>query len=90
MASNGEKQWHYLEVKKSSGLLREITSTYHGDFYCLNFLHSFVIVNRIKKYVITKIFVMQLYLLKPIKYYNLINIKNLIKHNLLFMRALNL
>ena len=33
--------WHYLAVKKLSTLLRGITSKYHGDFYCLNCLHSF-------------------------------------------------
>ena len=41
MISNGEKQWHYLAVKKLSALLRGITSKYHGDFYCLNYFHSF-------------------------------------------------
>ena len=40
MIPNGEG-WHYLAVKKVSALLREITSKYHGDFYCLNILHSF-------------------------------------------------
>ena len=50
--SNQEKQvilwmiphWegrHYLAVKKLSALLRGITSKNNGDFYCLNFLHSF-------------------------------------------------
>ena len=34
---NGE-EWHYLPEKKP---LREITSKNHGDFYCLNCLHSF-------------------------------------------------
>ena len=38
MISNGEKQWHYLAVKKLSALLRGIN---HGDFYCLNCFHSF-------------------------------------------------
>ena len=40
MISNGEK-WHYLAVKKLSALLRGITSTNNGNFYCLNCLHSF-------------------------------------------------
>ena len=38
--SMGEKLWHYLAVKKLSVLLRGITSKHHGDFYCLNCLHS--------------------------------------------------
>ena len=33
--SNGEN-WHYLVVKKLSGLLRGITSNHKEDFYCLN------------------------------------------------------
>ena len=33
--------WHYLEVKKLSALLRGTRSKNHGDFYCLNRLHSF-------------------------------------------------
>ena len=37
---NGEGR-HYLEVKKLSALLRIIASRHHGDFYCLNCLHSF-------------------------------------------------
>ena len=41
MISNGEKQWHYLAIKKLSALVREITSKYYGTFYCLNCLHSF-------------------------------------------------
>ena len=40
MILNG-KGWHYLAVKKLSALLRGITSKQHGDFYCLNCLHSF-------------------------------------------------
>ena len=34
-------RWHYLEVKKLSALLRRIRSKNHGDFYCLNRVHSF-------------------------------------------------
>ena len=69
--SNREKQvfllmipkregWH-LTVKKLSSLLRRITSKYHGDFYCLNWFHSFLQektnVDPIKKYMKIKIFV---------------------------------
>ena len=41
MISNGDKQWHYLAVKKPPALLRGITSNHHGDFYCLNYFNSF-------------------------------------------------
>ena len=38
--TDGEK-WHYLEVKNLPGLLKGITSSYHGDFYCLNCFRSY-------------------------------------------------
>ena len=44
MTPNGEG-WHYLAVRKLSALLREIMSKHHGDFYCLNYLHSFATEN---------------------------------------------
>ena len=40
MITDGTK-WYYLAVKTSSGLLRGITGNNHGDFYCLNCLHSY-------------------------------------------------
>ena len=45
MIPNGEG-WHYLAVNKLPALLRGITSKHHGDFYCLNCLHSFVTENK--------------------------------------------
>ena len=39
----------YLAVKILSTLLREITSK-HGDFYCLNCLHSFKMENRLRSH----------------------------------------
>ena len=62
-ANSEGKQWHYLKAKKLSALLRGITSKHHGDFYCMNCLHYFATkkktnLNRIKKYVKIKIFIM--------------------------------
>ena len=37
---NGKK-WHYLALKSLSALLRRTTSKHVGDFYCLNFFHSY-------------------------------------------------
>ena len=49
MIPNEEKEgWNYLTVKKLSTLLRGITSKHHGDFYCLNCLHSFRTENKLK------------------------------------------
>ena len=55
--------WHYIALKSErtddgfnrptkslSKLLREITSNYDGDFYCLNCLHSFRTDNALKKH----------------------------------------
>ena len=41
MISNTEKLWHCFAGKKLLALLRGITYKHHGDFYCLNCLHSF-------------------------------------------------
>ena len=49
MIPNEEKGgWYYLAVKKLSILLRGITSKHHGDFHCLNCLHSFGTENKLK------------------------------------------
>ena len=48
MITDGIK-WHYLAIKTLSGLLRGITGNNHGDFYCLNCLHSYTTKNRLKK-----------------------------------------
>ena len=46
MIPNEEKECsHYLAVKKLSTLLWEISK--HGDFYCLNCLHSFRMENKL-------------------------------------------
>ena len=44
------KKWHYLAVKSLSALLRRITSTNNGDFYCLNCLLSFRTENKLKEH----------------------------------------
>ena len=49
MITDGTK-WHYLAIKTLSGLLRGITGNNHGDFYCLNCLHSYTTKNRLKKH----------------------------------------
>ena len=42
--------WHYLAVKKLSALIRVITSKHHGDFYCLNCLHSFATEKKLESH----------------------------------------
>ena len=42
--------WHYLALKRISGLLRGITSRHNGDFYCLNCFHSYTTENKLRKH----------------------------------------
>ena len=49
MISDGEK-WHYLAVKELSALLKEIADKHHGDFYCLNWFHSFATENKLQSH----------------------------------------
>ena len=49
MITNGKK-YHYLTIKSISLLLRGITLNNHGDFYCLNCLHSYHTNNIFKKH----------------------------------------
>ena len=58
MITNREKEgwWDYLAVKKLSALLHRITSKNKGDFYCLNYLHSFRTENKLKSHENVKIF----------------------------------
>ena len=47
MITDGEK-WHYTAVTRLSGLLRGITSTHNGDFYCLNCFHVYITKNKLE------------------------------------------
>ena len=42
--------WHYLAVKKTSALLKGLTSGNYDDFCCLNCLHSFRTKNKIESH----------------------------------------
>ena len=48
MIIDGEK-WHYLAAKKVSALLRGLISK-HGDFYCLNYFHSYSTKDKLKNH----------------------------------------
>ena len=49
MITDGCGNWYYLAVKSIPRLLRGITSTHDGDFYCLNCFHSYRTSNKLKK-----------------------------------------
>ena len=44
------KRWHYLAARGLSALLRGISSSNNGDFYCLNCFHSYRTLNKLKKH----------------------------------------
>ena len=50
MITDNENNWYYLAIKSLPGLLRNITSTNHGDFYCLNCFHSDRTLNALKNH----------------------------------------
>ena len=77
MISNGEK-FSLSYIKKLAALLRGITFKHHGDFYCLNCLHSFATEKKLelqKKVCENKDFCNVIMPSKDTK--KLINIKNL-------------
>ena len=50
MITDGTTNWHYLAIKNISGLLRGITSSHDGDFYCSNYFHSYTTKRKLKKH----------------------------------------
>ena len=50
MITDDGKKWHYLALKSISALFRGITTNNHGDFYCLNCLHSYRTKEKLKKH----------------------------------------
>ena len=50
MITDGFGKWHYVAIKSISGLLRGITSTHNGDFYCLNCFHLYRTHKKLKEH----------------------------------------
>ena len=50
MITDDGKRWHYLAVRSLPALLRGISSSNNGDFYCLNCFHSYCSLNKLKKH----------------------------------------
>ena len=81
--------WHYFAVKKLSALLKGIRSKHDGDFYCLNWNHSFRTKYKLeshKKVFKNKDFCNVVMSSEDTK----VNTRNLITHHLVFMQILNL
>ena len=49
MITDDGKKYHYLALKSLFKLFRGIISNNHGDFYCLNCLHSYRTTEKLKK-----------------------------------------
>ena len=50
MITDKNNIWHYLAVKSLPVLLRGITLSINGCFYCLNCFHSYHTLNKLKKH----------------------------------------
>ena len=50
MITDDGEWWHYLAVRSLSALLKRISSSNNGDFYCLNCFHSYRTLNKLKKH----------------------------------------
>ena len=48
--TDDDERWHYLSVIILSALLRGISSSNNGDFYCLNWFYSYCTLNKLKKH----------------------------------------
>ena len=49
MITDETNNWHYLAVKRISGLLRGITSNHNGNFYYLNCFYSYTTEEKLRK-----------------------------------------
>ena len=50
MITDGKENWDYLPIKSIPALLRGITSSHNGDFYCLNCFHSYRTLKALKNH----------------------------------------
>ena len=40
--------WHYRAIKSIPALLRGVSSSHNGDYYCLNWFHSYSTEEKLK------------------------------------------
>ena len=50
MITDDGKRWHYLAARSLFALLRAISSSNKGDFYCLNCSHSYRTLSKLKRH----------------------------------------
>ena len=80
--------WHYLGIEKLSALVRGVTSEHYSDFYCWNCLHSFRAKSKLAWYKSISKYKGFCHVIMPSEDTKIleVNMKNLIKHHLLFMQ----
>ena len=50
MIIDDDERWLYLTIRSLSALLRRISSSTNGDFYCLNCFHLYLTLNKLKRH----------------------------------------
>ena len=50
MITDGTDIWHYIAIKNIPALLRGVSSTHDGDYYCVNCFHSYRTESSLKKH----------------------------------------
>ena len=50
MITDGKDIWHYIAIRSITSLLRGVSSTHQGDYYCLNCFHSYRTESTLKKH----------------------------------------
>ena len=50
MITDDGERWHYLHIRSLSALVRGISSSNNGEFYCFNCFHSYRKLNKLKRH----------------------------------------
>ena len=50
MITDGSDIWHYIAIRSIPALLRGVSSTHNGDYYCLNCFHSYRTETKLKEH----------------------------------------
>ena len=50
MITDGTDKWHYIAIRSIPALLRGVTSTHNGDYYCFNSFHLYRIAKKLEEH----------------------------------------
>ena len=48
--TDNSNNWYYIVIKKMKRLIKGVTSSHHGDFFCRSCMHSYRTENALKKH----------------------------------------